>query len=78
MKAISNKTAAVMVAVLLLSACGDTQGQRALSGGAIGAGAGALGGAVIGGSVAGGALVGGALGAATGALTNKNQINLDH
>jgi len=67
----------LMAALLFSSACGDTQGQRALSGGAIGAGAGALGGAVIGGSLAGGALIGGVAGAATGALTNKSQINLD-
>ena len=68
----------LMIAMLLTtSACGDSQGERALSGGAIGAGVGALGGAVVGGSVAGGALVGGAVGAATGALTNKHQIDLD-
>ena len=68
----------ILLAVLMLtSACGDTQGQRALSGGAIGAGVGAVGSAVVGGSVAGGALVGGAVGAATGALTNKHQIDLD-
>lgn len=60
-----------------LSACGDRPGERALSGGAIGAGAGALGGAVIGGDPLTGALVGGGIGAVTGAVTNKRQIDLD-
>ncbi len=68
---------AIIAALLFLAACGDTQGQRALSGGAIGAGAGAVGGALLGGSVLGGAVIGGAAGAATGALTNKHQIDLD-
>jgi hypothetical protein len=67
----------IIASLLFLTACGDTQGQRALSGGAIGAGAGAVGGSLIGGSALGGALIGGAAGAATGALTNKRQIDLD-
>lgn len=62
---------------LSLTACGSTKGERALSGGGIGAGVGALGSAVTGGSLVGGALIGGALGAATGAVTDKDQINLD-
>jgi len=62
--------------VLMLTACGDTMGQRALSGGGIGAGAGALGAAVTGGSVGGGALVGGLVGAGVGAATNSRQIDL--
>jgi osmotically inducible lipoprotein OsmB len=62
--------------ILPLSACGESTGDRALSGGAIGAGAGALGGAVLGGSPATGAIVGGAVGAATGALTDKRDVNL--
>ena len=69
--------AVFLCASLPLTACGETKGERALSGGAIGAGAGAVGGALVGGSVAGGALVGGAVGAATGAMTDKDQINLD-
>lgn len=68
---------AVIASLLLATACGDTPGQRALSGGAIGAGAGAVGGSLIGGSALGGALIGGAAGAATGALTTKRQIDLD-
>ena len=61
---------------LTVSACGDTKGERALSGGAIGAGVGAAGSAVTGGSPWTGAIVGGAAGAATGALTDKDQIDL--
>ncbi|MEL7466183.1 MAG: YMGG-like glycine zipper-containing protein [Pseudomonadota bacterium] len=64
-------------AALFLVACGSSQGERALSGGAIGAGIGAAGGAIVGGSVATGAAVGAAAGAATGALTDENDINLD-
>ncbi|WP_255467947.1 bacteriocin [Reyranella sp. CPCC 100927] len=56
--------------VLLVSACGDTWGQRAVTGGAIGAGTGAVVGAATGGlSVLGGALIGGAIGAGVGAAT---------
>jgi len=60
-----------------LSACGSTTGDRAISGGGIGAGVGALGGFLVGAPLEG-ALIGGAVGAGTGALTNKNQINLGH
>ncbi|MCL5778151.1 hypothetical protein M1105_14300 [Limibaculum sp. FT325] len=59
-----------------LAACGETRTERGLTGGAIGAGAGAVGGALVGGSPAGGALIGGAVGAATGALTDPDDINL--
>lgn len=62
---------------LSVTACGDTKGQRALSGGGIGAGIGAAGSALTGGSPWTGAIIGGAAGAATGALTDKSQINLD-
>lgn len=61
---------------LSLSGCGYSPGQRALSGGAIGAGTGAVIGAVTGTGPAGGALIGGALGAVAGAVTNPNTINL--
>lgn len=57
-----------------LSACGNTQGDRALTGAGLGAGAGAVGGALLGHPVAG-ALVGGAAGAATGAMTDSDDIN---
>lgn len=62
--------------LLALAACGETQGQRALSGGLIGAGGGAAAGALMG-NPAAGALVGGAAGAATGAFTSPRQIDLD-
>jgi osmotically inducible lipoprotein OsmB len=63
------------ITLLTLAACGDTQGERALSGAAIGAGGGAAAGALMG-NPAAGALVGGAAGAATGAFTSPNQIDL--
>jgi hypothetical protein len=57
------------VALLMgLSACGDTPGQRAVTGGAIGAAGGAAVGAVAGNPLAG-AVVGGLGGAAVGAAT---------
>lgn len=65
-----------LLAALALGACGNTKSERAISGGAIGAGAGAVGSTVLGGSTVGGALIGGAVGAAAGALTDKNDVNL--
>ena len=62
--------------LLAVSACGDTQGQRALSGGAIGAGTGAVGAALLNGNPVAGAVIGGAVAAVTGAATNKRQIDL--
>ncbi|HXP74829.1 MAG TPA: peptidoglycan-binding domain-containing protein [Stellaceae bacterium] len=61
---------------LALAACGETQGERGLSGAAIGAGAGAVIGAVTPIGPAGGALIGGAAGAATGVLTTPSQVNV--
>jgi osmotically inducible lipoprotein OsmB len=61
--------------LLVLSACGHTTGDRALSGAGIGAGVGVVGGALLGAPVEG-ALIGGAVGAGAGALTSSNQINL--
>jgi osmotically inducible lipoprotein OsmB len=61
---------------LSLSACGRSTGDRAVSGGLLGAGAGAAVGAVTGGSVGTGALIGGALGAAGGAVTSPGTVNL--
>ena len=63
------------IACLGLAACGETTGDRALSGAAIGAGAGALGGWAVGAPVTG-AVVGGAAGAATGAVTDEDDIDL--
>lgn len=66
---------ALIGTALTLGACGESKGDRALSGGAIGAGAGAVGGALMGAPVTG-AVIGGAAGAATGAMTDKDQIDL--
>lgn len=75
MKKLFNTIVAV-AALTSLAACGESVGDRAISGGAIGAGAGAVGGAVLGGSPATGAIVGGAVGAAAGGLTKKKDVNL--
>jgi hypothetical protein len=66
---------ALTLSVFSLTACGNTTGDRALSGGAIGAGGGAAAGLLFG-SPGTGALIGGALGAGTGALTDSDQIDL--
>jgi osmotically inducible lipoprotein OsmB len=66
----------LLVTVLALGACGSRPGERALSGGAIGAGVGAAGSALTGGSPWTGAAIGGAAGAVTGAVTDKDDINL--
>jgi osmotically inducible lipoprotein OsmB len=64
----------VLGAVLLsTAACGDTWGQRAVTGGGIGAGSGALIGALTPLGVLPGALVGGALGAGVGAATTPRR-----
>lgn len=68
--------AALLIAVGPLAACGNSQGERGLSGGAIGAGLGAGGAALTGGSVVGGTILGGAAGAAVGALTDEEDIDL--
>lgn len=60
---------------LLLAACGQTPGERAISGGALGAGTGAAIGAMTG-NPATGALIGGLGGAAAGGLTSPNQVDL--
>ena len=65
------RVAPVLIATsLLLAACGNTWGQRAVTGGGIGAASGAALGAMTGGvSILGGALIGGAVGAGIGAAT---------
>lgn len=63
-------------AALLLTACGTSKSDRALSGAGIGAATGAVGSSVVGGSAVGGALIGGAVGAAAGGLTDKDDVNL--
>lgn len=67
--------ATLVISLLALTACGNSTGDRALSGGAIGAGAGALGGLMFDAPLAG-ALIGGAVGAGAGALTTSEQIDL--
>lgn len=59
--------------LLTTAACGDTWGQRAVTGGAIGAGSGAAVGAVTGVGVLPGALIGGAVGAGVGAVTTPER-----
>ena len=59
-----------------LAACGYSPGDRAASGGLIGAGGGAAIAAIAGGSPLVGAAIGGAAGAIGGAVTNGNGINL--
>jgi osmotically inducible lipoprotein OsmB len=67
--------ALVALGMLILAGCGSSPGERALTGGAMGAGAGAVGGAIFG-APATGAAIGGAAGAAAGALTDKDDIDL--
>jgi osmotically inducible lipoprotein OsmB len=66
----------ILSLVIGLSACGTTTGDRAVSGGGIGAATGAVAGAVLGGPVLGATLLGGAVGAATGAATSPGSVNL--
>ena len=65
----------VVLAAILLGtvACGDTWGQRAVTGGGIGAGSGALIGALTPLGVLPGLLVGGAVGAGVGAATTPQR-----
>jgi osmotically inducible lipoprotein OsmB len=69
-------SALAVCSLLLVSACGHTAGDRAVSGAGIGAGVGAVGGAIMGGNAATGAVVGGAVGAAAGGLTKEKDVNL--
>ncbi len=64
------------IAALGLAGCGQTTGDRAVSGGLLGAGAGAGVAALTGGGLGAGALIGGAAGAAGGALTSPGTIDL--
>lgn len=59
-----------------LAGCGYSRGDRAASGGLIGAGGGAAIGALTGGSPLTGALIGGGAGALGGALTSGRDVNL--
>ena len=64
------------IGLALLAACGTSTGERAVSGGALGAAGGAAIGGLTGGSLLGGAVLGGAAGAAAGALTRPGAVNL--
>ncbi len=66
----------VLVAMLAVAGCGRSTGDRAVSGGLLGAGAGAAISGLTGGSLATGAVIGGALGAAGGAVTSPRKVNL--
>jgi len=68
--------AAFAFAALSLTGCGYSTGDRALSGGLLGAGTGAGIAAITGGNAGTGALIGGGLGVAGGALTSGRDINL--
>ncbi|HUO99474.1 MAG TPA: YMGG-like glycine zipper-containing protein [Rhizomicrobium sp.] len=68
------KTAA-LTSALLLAGCGTDPGDRAVSGGMIGAGAGAIIGAATG-TAATGAAIGALSGAAIGAATNPCDLDL--
>jgi osmotically inducible lipoprotein OsmB len=67
---------ALVAAGLLLAACGESRGDRALSGAGIGAATGAAGSAVTGGNILGGAVLGGAAGGAVGAVTDEDDLDL--
>ncbi len=69
------KIASILLIPLALSvsACGDTWGERAVTGGGIGAGAGLAVGAIAGWPLLGPAIVGTALGAGIGAATTPEK-----
>lgn len=70
------KVLAVIVPLALsVSACGETWGQRAVTGAGIGAGSGAALGLVTGFPIIGAALVGGLVGAGVGAATSKDVLS---
>jgi osmotically inducible lipoprotein OsmB len=66
----------LMTLTTTLTACGYSPGDRAASGGLIGAGTGAAIAAATGGAPLVGALVGGAVGAIGGAATSPSAVNL--
>lgn len=75
MKLRTTTLTAIAAATIVLTGCGESKSDRALSGAGIGAGVGAVGSTIMGGDPLTGAVVGGVVGGATGALTNKNDIN---
>ena len=75
MRSKSFLTGTVSVAALALSGCGTNPGDRAVSGGLLGAGAGAVIGAATG-NAAAGAAIGGVTGAVVGAATDPCDLDL--
>ncbi|MFZ1415109.1 MAG: hypothetical protein WAS73_11115 [Defluviicoccus sp.] len=67
---------ALFLGVALLTGCGTSTSDRAVSGAGIGAAVGSAGAAVTGGSIVGGALLGAGAGAAAGGLTKEKDIDL--
>ena len=67
------KIVVIAIVALTASACGHTEGTRAVTGGLIGAGGGAAVGGATGVGAGTGALIGGAGGAGIGALTTPNK-----
>jgi osmotically inducible lipoprotein OsmB len=67
--------AGAAVSLIALGGCGETTGDRAISGAGIGAGIGAVGGLMVGAPLQG-AAIGAAVGAGTGALTSPSQVDL--
>ncbi|UYN93210.1 MAG: hypothetical protein KIT25_14185 [Enhydrobacter sp.] len=64
---------ALIPVALTLSACGETWGERAATGGAIGAGTGLAVGAIAGWPLLAPTLIGGAVGAGIGAATTEKK-----
>lgn len=67
---------AILISALALAGCGTNPGDRAVSGGLLGAGAGAAIAGATGGSLATGAAIGAAAGAVTGAATSPCDLDL--
>ena len=63
--------------IATVAACGNTRGERTLSGAGVGAGVGAVGTAITGGSVLTGAAIGAATGAVIGAVSDRRKVRLD-
>jgi hypothetical protein len=75
METIMHTIKLILITAIPLSAtaCGNTWGERAVTGGAIGAGSGAAVGAATGIGILPGAIVGGAVGAGVGAATTPER-----
>ncbi len=67
---------AALATLPALAGCGYSTGDRAVSGGLLGAGGGAALGALTGGSAGTGVLIGGVAGAAAGGLTSGRDVQL--